>query len=137
LYPNNIDGLYALYELSSQALNDKKISLSEVILIKNISIVEHPIYGMYNLTKQKVSYSNYYYSSENIYQALNFEFQTTNKFEEFLVTQTNNFLKNHYFKIEENKYIIPNFENKENFDASSYLNELIKKQIKIKFTKET
>lgn len=185
LYPKNTDGLYELYKLSSKALNNEKILLSEVILIKNIDIVEHPLYGMYNLTKQKFSYSNYYYSfefnkikeneefikenlnkcliinhfclfdemdnsiinilnyiskdktSENIYQALNFDFQTTNKFEEFLVTQTNDFLKDHYFKIEENKYIIPNFENKENFDATSYLNELIKKQIKIKFTKET
>ena len=182
LYPQNFEGLLNLYSLSSDVLSNKKVSLSDVILLENIDIVEHPINGMYAKTKQKFIYSNYYYSFEfneikeheefikknlnkcliiNHYclfdeldnsiikilskekqnnrflQSINFEFEINNQFEEFLINQTNDFLINHYFEVKNNNYIIPNFKNEENFDPSKFLVDLLKKQIKQKFNKDT
>ena len=65
LYPQNKEGLIELYKISHKILSNQDIYLKDVILIKNIFIVEHPLFGKYALTKdnsQTSLFSNYYFS---------------------------------------------------------------------------
>ncbi|WP_412031596.1 DNA polymerase III subunit alpha [Metamycoplasma buccale] len=62
LLPVNKKGFDELSEISYQSLSGKSQTLSEIILFKNIYIIEHPLYGFYALTKQVFEFQNYYYS---------------------------------------------------------------------------
>lgn len=62
LYPKSKEGLKSLFLLSNLAINNSDITLADLLVIKDIAIVEHPLLGFYALTKQKNFFNNYFYS---------------------------------------------------------------------------